>query len=535
MLWAPSQRCMNEVAYHRTSLSVGGISGTGRLSLPPASLPSYLLGGVWPLMLLLALAAPINHDEDQYLAAALLAKTLRPFSDFLYLQTPLQPFVSAPLVGIAGNWNLIVLRLATATLAALLLWLVRAAALAAGAPPHRALLAAALMACCKTFLFTAGVFRNDMLPAVLAAAAILAGIKALQARPDDRCCWGLAGLCFGAAASAKVSYAVPAAAAAAFLLARYRMRRRRSTLEALLAFAVGGAAGVAPCLFVWLQAPEAFRYGVFTFPAQAPSYWYALNGYGARLTLSAKLRDSLEIMVVGPALAATLCVAIDSWRRRKSLASRGLLRFLDILILAGLLAAMLPTPTWKQYFLPLLPPLFVRFALIEWRQRRMSPLLAVFLATSAVGAASSLSSLGDALFTGQWPALQASDEAHWVGRELARAAAAGPIATLSPHVVIDSGITLDPTFATGAFGFRSAATLDAAGQQRLHIVGPASLAAHLERVRPAAIITGYESFAHIDRVGLDGGLRHYALAHHFIEHRSPYGEADLFIRPAKQP
>ena len=64
---------------------------------------------LWLLLALalaaLAMARPIDHDESQYVAAAVLsAHGLMPYRDFAYLQTPLQPLLFAPIASLGGIW-----------------------------------------------------------------------------------------------------------------------------------------------------------------------------------------------------------------------------------------------------------------------------------------------------------------------------------------------------------------------------------------------------------------------------------------------
>jgi hypothetical protein len=58
------------------------------------------------LLVALAILRPVDHDESQYVAAArLTAAGLLPYRDYPYFQTPLQPFLFAPLAGAAGDAN----------------------------------------------------------------------------------------------------------------------------------------------------------------------------------------------------------------------------------------------------------------------------------------------------------------------------------------------------------------------------------------------------------------------------------------------
>lgn len=482
-----------------------------------------LWAGLWSMALILALSATVNHDESQYVAAAALTLHARPFVDFLYLQTPLQPYVFAPLVAMSPGWSFLALRLATAALGVALLWTTYVAARWAGGSPRAARRATLLLAACQPFLFAATHVRNDALPAALAGAAMLAMLQALRSRAHALPCMAAAGLALGLAASTKISYAVVAAGPVAFLLlapaARHEGARRWAWLCAL---AAGGLAGALPSLAAWLAAPEAFRYGVFEYGATAPFLWYTAHGHGARLGLGVKMLESLEILALGPSLLALLLIARDRVRRHQP--ARPAAALLEWLILAGLVAALLPTPTWRQYFLPMEAPLFARLALVEelrWRWR-WRPIGIVFLLFAIAGLASNLIMLGKAMAGGRWPVATATCEAHWIA---SLTPAGQAIATLSPQITLDSDRPLDPRFATGPFAYRTANAIPADRQTRLHILSPATLARAFAMHPPAAIVTGHES-----RANLDSALQRFALMHDYAEYRAPCGRARLFLR-----
>ena len=96
------------------------------------------------LLTVLALATPINHDKDQYIGAAMAAASGRPFVDFIYLQTPLQPLLTSPVLMMPIGTRLVALRAATALLGTLLLLGVFVAARIGGVRPCAAALAAVL-------------------------------------------------------------------------------------------------------------------------------------------------------------------------------------------------------------------------------------------------------------------------------------------------------------------------------------------------------------------------------------------------------
>ena len=86
------------------------------------------------LLVLTGLLLPLDHDEGQYVAAAwLVHRSLLPFIDFPYLQTPLQPFLLAPAAGLVPGWIWVSSRFVNAVAVTIgLLFLGRAASRLAG-------------------------------------------------------------------------------------------------------------------------------------------------------------------------------------------------------------------------------------------------------------------------------------------------------------------------------------------------------------------------------------------------------------------
>ncbi|WP_315761380.1 DUF2029 domain-containing protein [Sphingomonas sp. Y38-1Y] len=419
--------------------------------------PWPILSLLLVLLLALALARPIDHDESQYVAAAVLsAKGLLPYRDYAYLQTPLQPLLFAPVAALAGAWTWPALRL----LNALLGWAAVAAtfvvARRAAAGERAALIAALGFTACDILLFSAAMARNDALPA-----AMLAGAMVLIAGPPTRARRFVAGLLLAGAAAAKVSYALPAAAYGVWTLLDRRERPGWVAAGAVLPAAV--------VLWLWWLAPADFVFGVLTFPAQAPADYYADRPW--KLSLAAKAIDTLKFLALGPALIATFLVVRERVGRGPWVWLAG----------AGLVAALLPEPTWRQYLLPTLPPLFVLAALaIERRPagRGLRIAAAVFV---VAGLAPSLIALFGG--TGIVAAMQ---------ERTAIAAALdgenGEIATLSPQFVANP----DPRFATGPFAWRIRRFLLADDEVPRRVVTPRTLAAQFGTRPPAAILVGGE-------------------------------------------
>jgi hypothetical protein len=386
-----------------------------------------------------------------------------------------------------------------------------------------------LLALTYSFQFGATVVRNDILPAMLLA---LGQYFALSATGRWRALfWAGAGLAFGAAAAAKISYAVPAMVIGLFHGLMILRHRNRAALADASACAVGAFVGLLAIAIPYLLAPSAFLYGVFEYGAKAPFHWYHLNGAGYRLELGWKLIDTADALFRGPAWLALAVVTLTAFRRRKRSNAHLLL---NLLIGAGLVAALLPTPTWRQYLIPLLPPLFVRLGL-AWQEGDIGPrwrriLIGAFLLTGLVGLAEPARWLSRAVKNKENP-ITITQEAHWIGERLRLAGVTGEIASLSPQVVIDSGFALGHRFATGPFVYRSGDLLSDEQQRAFHVISPRTLEPFLAKRLPAAIVTGYEGRHRTDRVDLDSGLRAFALRNGYRMERSPFGKAELFVRP----
>lgn len=453
----------------------------------------------------------------------MLARDGLPFVDFLYLQTPLQPLLSAPLIALWPGHGLLVLRLSGALLALSVIAACRSAALAAGASETAARRAVLLLAACHAFLFGASLFRNDILPAALLSLALWAGVRSLNQARHPMALWLLCGLCMGIATSVKISYALQGASAGLFLLANLRAGDGRG-MRAFAGYALGGAIGLAPIALFWSMAPQAFVYGVFSYASTAPFEWYRINGHVFRLSFIGKARDSLLVMMLGPILPALV-----HWAGKARLVKPrpDASRFLDWMIVSGFVAAILPTPTWQQYFVPLLPPLFIRLAGLPAPTSRLGR--GIFLGTALAGLTVQAGYILAGLANRGLPMVRVREEASWIGQVVRNARACGPIATLSPHLILDSGLPLDPRFATGPFFFRTGDMLSSAEITALRGISPATLRAELDRRPPAAIVVGYEQGSAIDRGALDDWLVGYAVSRDFKSWNSPVGDATVMI------
>lgn len=494
------------------------------------------------LLPVLALISPINHDETQYIAAAQLASEgLVPFRDFLYLQTPYQIYLFAPIFGLFAEYGFLVSRAVTGLLGAGVLGLAYAALRVLEVRPHQAAICAGLLGLCHTFVFSITVVRNDALPAILLMTAILIAAIQLaktQSSGGNFALWALAGVLLGGAAGTKISYLAPALCFAGFPVwaAIVKAVGWRAAFLQSVAVTLGFALALLPLLWFRDAAPLAFDYGNFGYHAQAPLAWYAANGLEDRLTVLAKVRDVLLTLVRGPALFA---LVVYGWLRlssiRKREGQRPIVLLMDVLIFAGLVATIAPTPTWRQYAMPLLPPLFAGLGIV-WHDHSArggsvsKGVKFAFILASLVGVGQPAFQLWKGTMNADANPFVIQAEGAFLAREAARAGLVGRVASLSPEVVLASGLRLDPTFATGPFAYRTGDMITADLHQTLRITTHDSVAQYLARTKPDAIVTGYENFDHVDALGLEVPIEEFARNAGYRRLESPHGDAVIWLR-----
>jgi hypothetical protein len=192
-------------------------------------------------------------------------------------------------------------------------------------------------------------------------------------------------------------------------------------------------------------------------------------------------------------LAAAAFVA--SRRKQAPAAARPLGVSLGGVLIAALVAAILPMPPYRQYLIPLAVPLILflaahgealRASIPDTRAWRIGA-IALALGCLLLGTGRSLIELVGAP-RDQRP-LQVTAEAHAIGR-VVRGAGGTRVAGLDPIRLVDSGLAFDPRFATGPFLFR-AGNLPACRDPAQCPVTYASLD-RLDSRRPDAIVTGSE-------------------------------------------
>lgn len=464
------------------------------------------------------LVRAINHDEGQYVAAIAMMRHGWPYLDFAYLQTPLQPLLLSPLSFLPAGWLLVAARVANGLFALATLALVYSA-VRPRVGQRSALIAIAAFACTEAFLLAGSLARNDALPMMLLAGAIVALVRAVYGKSSTRSL-AIAGLLLGLAASAKINAAVPAAGAGLFVL----LRARRFGLNGINAFGLGALAGILPIAVLALAAPDRFHFGVFTYSLQAPQQWWASVGRAGDLDPLHRIVDLAALAFQGPTPFALAAAAIDRRRSDERL-------ILDLMIVGGLVGAYMPEPPFTQYLVPLLPALFARLALaidgprLQWHR----PLLALAVIGAIGGLAYTGGQVAKTIKRGGSDLVLAVQQ----GRQVARIAAGRPIATLSPEAFAGSDTSIDRGFVTGPFLFRTADELSAEAQRLGFSPNWQRIDRALEERPPAIIVSGREAkpWPPRFRSGMDAPMIAWAEAHGYARVPLP-GGSTAFVRPS---
>ncbi len=495
-----------------------------RRALPVAALVAMALI-LW--FGLTAIATPFDHDESQYVAGAYFSSRLLIFRDFLYLQPPLHSWTFAPIAWLFPDHMVVAMRLATAVTALGTLATLWAGQRIAGISRDSAAIATLLVGATAAFQFTGAVVRNDMLPTWLSSMALLVNLLALRHCTPRY--WFAAGSLFGLAIATKLNFAPLGLMTGLFVISA----GGRCGLRAACWLAAGAVAGMTPMLLAWALDPDAFFYGVLTFGATAPHAWYAANGAFDELATIEKLTDLLKYLWKGPALAALLLLSANWIMTRRRVRSPG--RRLAIWMTVGaLIGAAMPTPSQVQYVMPLLPPLALALGYLlddarRWPFAPRQALLGLLCLAAIPGMLAATRHVVAMLRSGS-PVLEADAAARWAGATVRAMGRGDSVATLSPHMILGSGLALDPRFAAGPFAWRTGWTMGPVLARQVHAMIPATLG-DMDRNPPAAILTGYEGGTRKLPLRPDDALVGYARQHGYRMVVMPDGIGRLYLRP----
>jgi 4-amino-4-deoxy-L-arabinose transferase-like glycosyltransferase len=493
---------------------MGVRGGLARFGLGLAS----ILFATGLLIMLLAhfLTRTLNHDEHQFVASGVLwaRNGLLPYQDYAYFHVPFLTLIYAALFSLTDYFLLAARGFSTLCSWLLLLTLFGMArhhlrqrpwtGFAVGVGVALFLVAAPL------FIYTSGRAWNHDLPILLTVWAVLVHLRGLD-QQTQRWFW-LSGLLIGLACATRLSF-VP------FLLplglaiwlwpgpAGWRAR-----LLPTFGFGGGLLLGVAPALLFFILDPAGFWFGNFEY-ARLNTIYRITIGYERRMNLATKLAafgDELLLREPGNLLILLtyLWLGRPRWGAGARVRARQLL--LAGVILAALIGALAPTPSWPQYFYVLMPLLLLAtlYGLVTerrvWLDQPWFGGVALAIVTAAIVlTAKEYEHVRKVFQPPSWFPV----EFHATGQAMAALAGrGGPVLTLAPILALEGGLSIYAEMATGPFALRAAQLLPAAAGPGLHLPNVRTLDQWLQPQPPQAILTG----VHPNQVADEAPLVDYA-------------------------
>jgi hypothetical protein len=453
-----------------------------------------------------AIMRGLNHDEHQFVAAGVLfAKTnLLPYRDYPYFHVPLQPLIygwlyqwtdsylfTARIVSMMAGWAIHITLFFVAWFhyrAYPLLW--------------RFLTTAALsllLLFTPLLIYTSGTAWNHELPTLFTIWVFLLNVRLLE-KPTPQMALVM-GILIGLASATRLTFALifPAALFGLWFWASHSLRQK--TILTLL-IGTGALLGALPALPFLVMVPQQFLFGVVEY-AQINTAYRQQGGYTEAMDLFGKFRYLISEVILTNAgsLLTGLGLGIALWLRggtvihpNKVLAmpQKMALLYLTFLLMGG----FAPTPSWSQYFYPLIP--FVVLTILyglpvdwngQWKQRSILITFIGIAGLTVLIEGWRYEKLNELFTPEEWTIHKIRD----IGVEIDRFVPTGPVLTLAPILALEGGLEIYPFYVNGPFSVRAADFIPTSKHQSLVLIGAAQLPDYLAPDPPHAIVIGYEA------------------------------------------
>ena len=480
----------------------------------------------------------VNHDESQYILAALLSQQNVIYRDYLYLQPPLHAVLLGFAFKLTNFGYFFVARLSSFFFAAgslLIFYLI----LRKFSSRLTAIFFCTFLVFSWNFYRGAALARNDMMPLLFSLIAVYLMLRPDQTLSSKLLALGLSGLLIALAVGTKLNYVhMPIAGMFFLVMWPNQLTVGERVAQQVLPFLVGGLVGL--LIIVWFAAADilAFNYGVFGhyFGHYFEHYDVPLRSGPEASTIEVALEQlkqpSLFFLQIMSGILIVYIVLNGSIKFLLThLYATGQWLFWLIIVLAAPVA-LLPTPSHLWYYIPIIPfYILCMMSIFSLPQVQISKLAKYALLLIALlgcyPAVNDLKKRGAFnLFDDRtyWTPLIVQDRSKWVDTLLEKAGVTGKIATLSPDKLIDSKHGFYLQLATGPFFYRVANYMSPEIVERLHGASAATLAGLFEHDMPAAIFGGYER-------NLDGAFFEFAEAHNYLRiEEESLGKGILYIR-----
>jgi hypothetical protein len=493
-----------------------------------ASLQSLLVGvGFATLAVVLfaaAMTAPLNYDEEQYIAGGYFARSLSLYRDFISTQPPAYTWMLAVVFEAVGGWYLLTARSVTWIFSVGTCVLLYSLIVSYGAGRIAAFVLLLGFVTSPSLLAPVMLSRNDIFPLFLLVLGIaLCTDKGGLTRSSTRIF--AAGVALGLAAATKYLYLFAAPVLTLVVLgADWRAPARQSVARwRRSAWLIAGAAvGALPVGYSLVVNGEQFIFQTLTFHMRAVPEYYQAQGVGEMLGLKYKIMELPKLLVAQGNATILLILTVSTlvvWlTHRRAARDRGAWSILSIALtalLCGALTLSLRVGPYAMYYASVvaLAVLLTARALAAARPHAPGWAIMALLAASLIPAWTPLIIYKNILLKSvdldRWTGVQTHRSGLQVAQAIAQYGAPGHVATLFPILVLDTNAVL-PAFSSGPFFFRNAASFSAAEIDRRHGAGPANIDRLFAQAPPAAIVGAFGPFPIKWDPPMDAALIDYA-------------------------
>ncbi|HKQ55746.1 MAG TPA: glycosyltransferase family 39 protein, partial [Methyloceanibacter sp.] len=314
-----------------------------------------------------------HRDEDAYLMGARLMSHHVMFKDYLYLQPPYHATLLNAVYRLFGDGLGVCERPCYYFMARLLNWLVALGVLAVFYLLLRtmferglAIVGCALLAFYGGFDAASRIVRNDLLPLFFCLLALFVLFRPCETGASRKPRSFAAGFCAALAVGTKLSYIhIPAAIVLFLALWPPQLTLGNRLREQVIPFSIGAVIGFAPIALFIAADPAAFYFGVVGFHANPPPEWLAENLPGHTPLYSMWREFLTPPTTVIFVLIFLLILLVGFGRSGERPASyfyySGQWLFFFLLV-CTIFVSLLPSPSYKWYFIPIVPFLILCFA-----------------------------------------------------------------------------------------------------------------------------------------------------------------------------
>jgi len=439
-----------------------------------------------------------DHDENLYVSGAvLLAKGYVPYHDFPYGHFPNQMLIYAPFMKLFSH-KLFIVRFLNVILGWLTLFVIF---LFAKEQFEKALgkTKAIWLAICSVliivfnplFIYTSGLAWNHDLSTLTAVLAFYFLVKTIE-KPQNKFAF-LTGFFLSFSACTRISFA-PLFFPTRWALGKYG--GQEGLKKRILWFYGGLILAGLPTIILFLIGPKEFVFKTFL-AASFHTHFMKTIGYKRAMSIGSKISCFLKdiILAIKPNFILIVSIGIFMVWLNKHLLSNSLLKTCFLYLLFLFPGTFAPTPSWQQYFYPLIVfslCLLVSLASVTRHKHQCWQLIPFLLILS-------LSIPYIKAYTVTTKIWQFSkyvpERCHHLGENLTKICGQNSLVlTLCPIYPLEAGLNIYLEFADGPFAWRNSFFIKGYPSKQFKIVSPYNLQDFLEKKPPDCILVGCEPF-----------------------------------------